>query len=95
MKLNYIFTNNIRNTSAALIILGLIGLGYGFLTAPSSISEAKEIISNTHHSDGHSPEKNNGNHQESNHSSSSHTENKSVDEIQNQEHKNLLGFHHL
>ena len=93
MKLNYIFTNNIRNTSVALIILGLIGLGYGFLTAPSSISEAKEIISGTHHSDNHGPTTNHDNHAESNHSSSSHTENKYVDEIQNQEHKFDEGGH--
>ena len=51
MKVNYIFTNNIRNLSIALIIIGLLGLGYGFLSAPSSVSEAKEMIAGSHHSD--------------------------------------------
>ena len=47
------FTNNIRNLSVVLIITGLLGLGYGFLTAPSTIFEAKEMVVDTHHSDDH------------------------------------------
>ena len=48
----YTVTKNIKLFSFTLMAIGLIGLFYGFYTAPHSIEEAKEIIA-THSNDGH------------------------------------------
>ena len=48
----YTVTKNIKLFSFTLMVIGLIGLFYGFYTAPHSIEEAKEIIA-THSNDGH------------------------------------------
>ena len=50
---NYIFTKNIRNTSLTLIIIGALGLAYGFLSTPSSVSEAQDMVSVSDHKEGH------------------------------------------
>ena len=52
------------------MIIGLIGLGYGFLSVPSSISEVKEMVADSHHSDNHSSLTTNQIHDNSKHSSS-------------------------
>ena len=44
----YKFTKNIKIFSLTLIILGALGLGYGFYSAPSSVEEAKAMVSNSH-----------------------------------------------
>ena len=44
----YKFTKNIKIFSLTLIILGALGLGYGFYSAPSSVEEAKAMVSNLH-----------------------------------------------
>ena len=44
----YTFTKNIKIFSLSLIILGALGLGYGFYTAPNSVEEAKAMVSNSH-----------------------------------------------
>ena len=44
----YKFTKNIKIFSLTLIFLGALGLGYGFYSAPSSVEEAKEMVSNSH-----------------------------------------------
>ena len=51
--MNYIFTKNIRNTSLTLIIIGALGLAYGFLSTPSSVSEAQDMVSVSDHKEGH------------------------------------------
>ena len=73
------------------MIIGLIGLGYGFLSAPSSISEAKEMVSDSHHSDDHSSSTTNQIHDNSKHASSSnHIEKSSHDsgDYKNKSHNN-------
>ena len=73
------------------MIIGLIGLGYGFLSAPSSISEAKEMVSDSHHSDDHSSSTTNQIHDNSKHASSSnHNEKSSHDsgDHKNKSHNN-------
>ncbi|MGI9312370.1 MAG: quinol:cytochrome C oxidoreductase [Alphaproteobacteria bacterium] len=73
------------------MIIGLIGLGYGFLSAPSSISEAKEMVSDSHHSDDHSSSTTNQIHDNSKHASSSnHIEKSSHDsgDHKNKSHNN-------
>ena len=73
------------------MIIGLIGLGYGFLSAPSSISEAKEMVSDSHHSDDHSSSTTKQIHDNSKHASSSnHNEKSSHDsgDHKNKSHNN-------
>jgi hypothetical protein len=48
----YTFSKNLKNLAFALIILGLIGIVYGFLTAPKTIEEVEKIVAESHH-DGH------------------------------------------
>ena len=49
----FVLTKKIKIFSLALIILGLLGIAFGFYSAPSTIEEAKEIIANSHHDGDH------------------------------------------
>ena len=49
----FTLTNKIKTFSIVLIVLGLLGIAYGFYIAPSTIEEAKEIVASSHHDDGH------------------------------------------
>ena len=40
----YQFTGKLKIVSIALILIGALGIGYGFLTAPSNLEETKEIM---------------------------------------------------
>ena len=51
---NYRFSNRLKNFSRILMILGIIGLAYGFLSAPSNLEEAQAMVSDSHHEEGHS-----------------------------------------
>ena len=46
----YKVSTNIKMFSFSLIILGLLGVGYGFYSAPKTIEESKEIIASHGHS---------------------------------------------
>ena len=48
----YQFSGKLKTLSIALMILGLLGVGYGFYSAPKTVEEAKEILAKQHH-DGH------------------------------------------
>ena len=48
-KLMYKVTKNIKILSFSLMILGLVGLAYGFYTAPHSIEESKAIVASSSH----------------------------------------------
>ncbi len=50
--MNYTFPNKLRNLAIAFMVAGLLGLSYGFLSAPSTIEESKAIIAASH-GDGH------------------------------------------
>ena len=43
------FSNQIKVLSISLILVGLLGILYGFYTAPSTVEEAKEIIASMSH----------------------------------------------
>ncbi|WP_340075276.1 quinol:cytochrome C oxidoreductase [Leptobacterium sp. I13] len=49
----YTFSNKLRMTSFILMIVGVLGLGYGFYTAPSTVEEAKAMVADDHHGGGH------------------------------------------
>ena len=51
----YTFSKSLKNTALVLMILGLAGIVYGFLSTPNSIEEVEKIVAASHH-DGHKVE---------------------------------------
>jgi len=51
----YTFSKKLKTTALILMILGLVGIVYGFLSAPKTIEEAEKIVAESHH-EGHSIE---------------------------------------
>ncbi|MGS2741506.1 quinol:cytochrome C oxidoreductase [Sinomicrobium sp. M5D2P17] len=49
----YTFSNKLRLSAFVLMIVGVLGLGYGFLAAPGSVEEAKAMVADAHHGGGH------------------------------------------
>ncbi|MDX1278016.1 quinol:cytochrome C oxidoreductase [Oceanihabitans sediminis] len=45
----YTFSNKLKTFSIALIILGLLGVGYGFMTSHKSFEEVETILADEHH----------------------------------------------
>ncbi|MDR6300164.1 quinol:cytochrome C oxidoreductase [Mesonia maritima] len=56
----YKLSGKVKLISIILIVVGALGIGYGFITAPSTIDEAKEILAAEHsgHGEGHSSSEN-------------------------------------
>jgi len=48
----YTFPNKLRNLSITFMIIGFLGLTYGFLSAPATIEESKAMVAASH-DDGH------------------------------------------
>lgn len=48
----YVFSQKLKRTSYLLMILGLLGVTYGFFTSPNSLEETEKIIASKHHSHG-------------------------------------------
>ncbi|MEJ6775642.1 MAG: quinol:cytochrome C oxidoreductase [Flavobacteriia bacterium] len=48
----YTFPNKLRNLAIAFMVIGFLGLAYGFITAPSTIEDAKAMVASSH-GDGH------------------------------------------
>ena len=40
----YTFPNKLRNLAIAFMVVGFLGLTYGFLTAPTTIEESKAMV---------------------------------------------------
>jgi hypothetical protein len=51
----YTFSKKLKTTALILMTLGLIGIVYGFLSAPKTIEDAEKIIAESHH-EGHNAE---------------------------------------
>lgn len=49
----YTFTNKLRNFSIILMVVGFLGLTYGFLAAPETVEEATAMLADAHHGEGH------------------------------------------
>ncbi|WP_422081755.1 quinol:cytochrome C oxidoreductase [Ulvibacterium sp.] len=47
----YTFSSRLKIASIVLMVVGALGLGYGFLTMPTSVEEAKAMVAS--HDDGH------------------------------------------
>ena len=50
----YTFSSKLKTFSFILIVLGLLGIGYGFLTAPKNIEEVEKILAANEHGGHHS-----------------------------------------
>lgn len=50
----YTISNRLKMGSIILMVIGILGIGYGFLAAPGTIEEAKEMVAS--HGDGHGEE---------------------------------------
>ena len=44
----YTFPNKLRNLAIAFMVIGFLGLAYGFIKAPKTIEEAKEMVASSH-----------------------------------------------
>lgn len=45
----YTFSNKLKTFSVILMVLGLLGIGYGFFTAPKTTEEVEQILAASHH----------------------------------------------
>ena len=52
----YTFSNKLRTTAIVLMILGLVGITYGFLSTPKTIEDVEKIVAASHHEGGHQAE---------------------------------------
>lgn len=48
----YTFSSKLKTLSLALMIIGLLGVGYGFLSAPASVDEVKVLLQESHNTHG-------------------------------------------
>lgn len=48
----YTFSSKLKTFSLALMIIGLLGVGYGFLSAPASVDEVKVLLQENHNAHG-------------------------------------------
>jgi len=52
----YTFTNKLRNFSIVFMVVGFLGLVYGFLSIPSTVKEAQAMVAEAHLGDEHQQE---------------------------------------
>ena len=78
----YTFSSKLKTFSYALMIIGLLGVGYGFLTGPSTVEEVKVMLQDSHDTHGEAAASNEDNshnvtadtHENAEHSDDSHAE---------------------
>lgn len=49
----YTFSNRLKTFAIVLMILGLVGIIYGFINAPKTVSDVEQILTEQHHGDSH------------------------------------------
>lgn len=52
----YTFSNKLKTFAFVLMALGLLGIAYGFLTAPKTTQDVEKILAESHHDGGHHTE---------------------------------------
>lgn len=81
----YTFSNKLKTFSFLLIILGVIGMAYGFFTAPKTVEDVERILTEQHHDAGH------GSHDEAHVASTEHgAANAHADVAAHEEHQKHL-----
>lgn len=45
----YTFSNKLKTFSIVLMILGLVGIAYGFFSAPKTVEQVEQILADSHH----------------------------------------------
>lgn len=76
----YTFTNKLRNFSIILMIVGFLGLTYGFLTVPDTVEEATTMVADAHHGDANGASNHDSHGQGHQDTNLTHTEDHDVDE---------------
>ena len=51
----YTFPSTLKMTALSLIVVGLLGIAYGFLSAPSTVADAQAMVADAHHGESHAP----------------------------------------
>ena len=69
MNEKYIVSKQIKILAISFMLIGLVGIVYGFVSAPSNIEEAKEIVASKSHDSGHEDSE----HEDSEHEDSEHS----------------------
>ncbi|ATA93745.1 quinol:cytochrome C oxidoreductase [Capnocytophaga canimorsus] len=49
----YTFSNKLKLTAIVLIFVGILGVAYGFFTAPKTVEDVKTMLVDAHHADNH------------------------------------------
>ncbi|CAM3494986.1 Quinol:cytochrome C oxidoreductase [Flavobacterium longum] len=72
----YTFSSKLKTFSIILMVLGLLGIGYGFLTAPKTIQDVEKILAEqeSHHGGGHGDAHKAQGHEAAGHEAAAHEE---------------------
>ena len=74
--MNYTVSNKLKTFSIILVILGLLGMGYGFMSTPESVEQVETMLANdAHHGGGHEVEDDATHHEMAADSHDTHPEN--------------------
>lgn len=60
----YTFSNRLKTFAIVLMVLGLVGIIYGFINAPKTVSEVEQILTEQHHGGSHDVAEADGSHVE-------------------------------
>ena len=88
----YTFPNKLRNLAIALMVIGFLGLVYGFINAPKSIEEAKAMVTSSHgegHGESHDETTTTNHGEEDTHSVSESNETSVVDDHVSSSHQKI------
>ncbi len=75
----YTFTNKLKNFSIILMVVGFLGLTYGFLTSPKTVEEATALVPDVHHGEGHNDGHSNTTNDENHEANSAHGDGHGLD----------------
>ena len=88
----YTFPNKLRNLAIALMVIGFLGLVYGFINAPKTIEEAKAMVTSSHgegHGESHDETTTTNHGEEDTHSVSESNETSVVDDHVSSSHQKI------